>query len=372
MNSSGTQDNLHWFSKLSLCFLAIVGAANTALFIIAPLLPFALAPLIIPAGLSTLAIAILFSVGFSIYWHNKEKKGKANAVLYISWLTTLLRYWIAFLLFDFGYQKLFEVNFNYSYHINDTLVSQLNGQELTWVYYGYSYNLAVILALFQIIGSFLLLFRRSVLAGVAVLLPVIANIVLINMFYHIGPITLFTSVQIALGLTYLLWQHKTAIISFFKECKDMLPTIGSNMARPVARLACILLPCLFVYYYNHNVHLSKKYFGKWKVEAMTRNGKPVAENEWQKDSLAWKTIYIEERGKMYYCPNPYMYVDSTSIFMKYDYDDARNTLKVISYEKNPQRPDTIPVTVTRFQEKSMQWDMVFDKNAVHMALRKVE
>ncbi|RTY88003.1 ABC transporter ATP-binding protein [Flavobacterium sp. GT3R68] len=362
MNSTETQNNTKWFPKFTLSFLAIVGAINTALFIILPLLPYKLSQFVLPTGFLTLGLAILFSIGFSIYWHNKEKKGTFNSIKYISWLQTLLRYWIAFLLFDFGFQKIFEVNFNTSYHINDSLISALNGQELTWKYYAFSYSLAVILALFQIIGSFLLLFKRTVLLGVAILLPVIVNIVLINVFYSIGPVTLFTSVLITSGLVYLLLQRKLEIINIFNQYKNTLPSIGNNSTRSIARILCIIIPFLFVIYYNYDVHLSKKYFGKWKVESMTRNGKLIAENEWTKDSLAWKTIYIEERGKIYYCPNPYMYVDSLSILMKYKYDNK---------EKNPEKPDTIPVQINDFKDKSMHWKMIFYKDTIQMELKKM-
>lgn len=370
MNSTEVINNTKWFSKFSLSFLAIVGTINTALFIISPLLPYKLSKFILPAGFSTLGLAILFSIGFSFYWHKKENNGTFNSVKCISWLSILLRYWIAFLLLDFGFQKIFEVNFNYSYHINDSLSGALTGQELTWKYYGFSYGLAVILAFFQIIGSILLLFKRTLLLGIIILLPVMLNIVLINIFYGIGPITLFTSILITLGLINLFLQQKVNIINFFNQHKNRLPSIGNHFTRSIARVLCILIPLVFVIYYNYDVHLSKKYFGKWKVTSMTRNGKLVKENEWQQDPMAWKTVYIEERGKMYYCPNPYMYVDSTSIFMKYHHDDKGQNFKVISYEKIPSKPDTIPVQINNFRNKSMQWNMVLYKDTIQMDLKK--
>lgn len=370
MNSTEVINNTKWFSKFSLSFLAIVGIINTALFIILPLLPYKFSQFIFPVGFFTLGLAVLFSIGFSIYWHKKENSGTFNSIKYISWLSALLRYWIAFLLLDFGFQKIFEVNFNYSYHINDSLSSALTGQELTWKYYGFSYGLAIILAFFQIIGSVLLLFKRTILLGITILLPVMLNIVLINVFYSIGPITLFTSILIILGLINLFLQQKVNIINFFNQYKNMLPSIGNNFSRSIARVLCILIPLLFVIYYNYDVYSSKKYFGKWKVTSMTRNGKLVKENEWQQDTLAWKTIYIEERGKMYYCPNPYMYVDSTSLFMKYHHDEKEQNFKVISYEKNRNKPDTIPVEINNFRDKSMQWKMVLYKDTIQMELKR--
>ena len=370
MNSAEVINNTTWFSKFSLSFLAIVGATNTALFIILPLLPYKISQFIFPVGFLALGLAILFSIGFSVYWHKKENKGTFNSIPYISWLSTLLRYWMAFLLLDFGFQKIFEVNFNYSYHINDSLASVLTGPELTWKYYGFSYGLAVILAFFQIIGAILLLFKRTTLLGITILLPVMLNIVLINVFYSIGPITLFTSILITLGLVHLFLQQKVDIIQFFNQYKNRLPSIGNNFSRSIARVLCILIPLLFVIYYNYDVHLSKKYFGKWKVTSMIRNGKLVKENQWQQDTLAWKTIYIEERGKMYYCPNPYMYVDSTSLFMKCHHDDKEQNFKVIFYEKNPKKPDTIPVQINNFGNNSMQWKMILYKDTIQIELKK--
>lgn len=371
MNSTETINTTKWFSKFSLSFLAIVGSINTLLFIILPLLPYKLSKFILPAGFLTLGFAVLFSIGFSIYWHKKERKGTFNFIKYVSWLSTLLRYWIAFLLLDFGFQKIFEVNFNYSYHIDDSLVSALTGSELTWKYYGFSYAFAVILAFFQIIGSILLLFKRTILLAITILLPVMLNIVLINIFYNIGPITLFTSLLITLGLVYLFLQQKVNLIKIFNEYKNTLPSVGNIISRSLARILCVLIPLLFVIYYNYDVQLSKKYFGKWKVESMVRNGRLVLENEWQKDTLAWKTIYIEERGKMYFCPNPYVYVDNTSLFMKYHYDFKNQNFKVISYEKSMTKPDTILVQISKFKDKSMQWKMILYKDTIQMELKKV-
>ena len=370
MNTNKFEKKTNWFAKFSLCFISIVGATNTSLFIIAPLLSPKLAQYIIPGGFITLGLSVIFTFFYSLYWHIKEKKDSRKSEIITSWLITVLRYWIAFLLIDFGFQKLFETNFAYSYHINDSLVRTLTGSELTWNYFGYSYGLSVFLALFQIIGSVLLLFRRTTLLGVTILLPVIFNIVLINIFYQIGPITLFTSVLITLGLIYLLYQQKVDLIGFFNQHKNTLPNIGNKLARTSARLFCIVIPCWFVLQYNYEVFQSKKYFGKWTIEKMNRNGKIISANQWQKDTLAWKVIYFEQRGKILFCPNPNMYVDSASVLMKYEYDADKDGLKVISFEKNSKIPDTIPIKVTKFNGKSMQWSMIFYHDTLQLNLKK--
>ncbi|WP_306350185.1 hypothetical protein [Flavobacterium sp. '19STA2R22 D10 B1'] len=372
MITAETQKSSNWFSKFAICFLAIVGAVNSSLTVVLPLLPGKLAQFINMAGVLSLLIALLFSIIFPFYWHYKEKKGTFNSTKCLAWLTILLRYWLAFQISVYGFEKIFDVNFAYSYHLDNSLLDTLTGQELTWKYYGYSFGLSLIISLFQIFGSIFLLFRRTVLLGVVTLLPVFFNIVLINIFYSIGPITIFISILITLGLTYLLLQRKKEVIALFTQYKNTLPSLGSKTLRAVARILCIVIPCLFVMYYSYGVRLSEKYFGKWKVETMKRNGEIIAENAWEKDSLAWKVIYFEERGKLYYGTNPYMYVDSTTTFMKYLYDDKKDALQVIYYDNNPAKPDTIPVQIEKFEGKSMQWNMILNKDTVQMNLKKME
>ena len=370
MSSNETQNKTKWISKFTLSFLAIVGGVDSVLHIILPLFPYKLNKYILPVGMSSLIIGIVFSIGLSFYWHYKEKNNLIDSQKYFIWLNTILRYWLALYISTFGFEKLFDVNFAFSYHNEDSLVNTLSGQELTWKYYGYSYSLTVIIGLLQIIGSILLLFRRTTLLGVITLLPIQFNILLINIFYGIGPLTTFISIIMVLGLTYLSLERKEEIIDFFKRYKSTLPSVGNNTLRKSIRFLCILIPFLFVFYYSYDVRKSQKYFGKWKVEKMTRNGEIVSEKAWEKDTLAWKIIYFEERGKMLFCPNPNMYVDSTSIFMKYNYNDNENSLKVISFEKNPEKPDTIPVQISKFKDKSMQWKMIFDKDTIQMELKK--
>jgi hypothetical protein len=93
-----------------------------------------------------------------------------------------LRYISAFLLMGYGASKLAHLQF----HLNHTLatrpVNSLTGYELTWFYYGYSRIYSIILGMTQVSGGALLLFRRTALLGALAMLPVIVNILLIDLF----------------------------------------------------------------------------------------------------------------------------------------------------------------------------------------------
>ena len=362
----------NWFTKLSISFLSIVGIVNVILFIVMPLLPFTWSKFILPFGLIAIAVAILFSIGFSIYWHLKEKRGSFNSEQRHIFLTSLLRFWLALHISIFGFEKLMGINFAPSFSASDTPAGLLSGQQLTWIYYSYSFGISVVIAFFQIVGSYLLLYRKTILIGISMLLPVMFNILLINIFYGIGPITTFTALTMVLGLSYLLFQRKDEIISLFKNFNTDLASVGTKSFRNVARIICLILSIVFLTQYKNKVYASSKYFGKWKVEKLQRNGKNIDTNAWQKDTLAWKTIYFEERGNLLFTANPWKYDDDVSIYMKYDYDKNTDALRVISYEKNLETPDTIPVNIRKFKNDSMEWNMVFYKDTLQMHLKKVQ
>ena len=66
-------------------------------------------------------------------------------------------------------------------------LGQVSGFWLTWYYFGFSPIYGSLLALIQIAGGLLLAWPRTALAGALILTPVMANIVLIDVFYQIDP-----------------------------------------------------------------------------------------------------------------------------------------------------------------------------------------
>lgn len=86
----------------------------------------------------------------------------------------------------------------------DKPVADLSGINLTWVYFGYSPLYATFVAVGQLVAAALLTFDRTARFGAAVLLPITANIVVVNFGFRIGTDTaIASSALLALNL-YLL------------------------------------------------------------------------------------------------------------------------------------------------------------------------
>jgi hypothetical protein len=127
-----------------------------------------------------------------------------------------LRYLCAFLLYMYGGSKLAHMQFSLPAEYSKRAIGSLTGYELTWYYYGYSYTYAIILGLIQVLAGSLLLFRKTALAGATLMLPVIANILLINIFIlrnDYGPELVALIISVAMLL--IIWPERDKFIAVF-------------------------------------------------------------------------------------------------------------------------------------------------------------
>lgn len=155
---------------------------------------------------------------------NQDEKAKPYPKL-LDWL----RYFCAFMLYMYGASKLAHLQFNMSSELAHRSIGSLNGYELTWFYFGFSRVYASILGLTQVAGATLLLFRKTTLLGAAIMLPVMANILLINIFILVndyGPY--FISALICMSLLTILWHQRAALLTLFFVSQKSEPVASSR------------------------------------------------------------------------------------------------------------------------------------------------
>jgi hypothetical protein len=130
---------------------------------------------------------------------------------YLPWL----RYLSAFLLLLYASGKLLGRQFSVAPELALRPVGSLSGYQLTWYYYSYSHVYAILLGLIQLAGAALLLFRKTALLGAALLLPVMTNILLINLFFFIAWGAVCTSALIFVSMLGVLWHDRQALFGVF-------------------------------------------------------------------------------------------------------------------------------------------------------------
>jgi hypothetical protein len=95
-------------------------------------------------------------------------------------------------------------------------VAELSGQQLMWAFFGYSQILPIFIGILQIIGGLLLIFDRTKLFGVALLLPILINIILMDIVYHVNIGALFNAVLYFLILLFVLFFEREKLIKIVK------------------------------------------------------------------------------------------------------------------------------------------------------------
>ena len=156
---------------------------------------------------------------------------------YLDWL----RYLSAFLLLVYASAKLVGRQFHVPPEMALRPVGSLSGYWLAWFYYAYSHTYEVILGLVELAGGTLLLFRKTALLGAALMLPVMTNIVMINVFYLIGVGAMCTSTFIFVSMLALLWHSRHALVAVFWTDQAGEPASVRRYHRTLAALVVLLV-----------------------------------------------------------------------------------------------------------------------------------
>jgi hypothetical protein len=156
---------------------------------------------------------------------------------YLDWL----RYLSAFLLFLYGSAKVVTGQFHVPPKMALRPVGSLSGYELAWFYYAHSHIYEIILGLIELAGATLLLFRKTALLGAALMLPVMTNIFMINVFYSIGVGAQCTSTFILASMLAVVWHHRRALIGVFWTDQAGEPATVRRYHRVLAALIVLLV-----------------------------------------------------------------------------------------------------------------------------------
>ncbi|WP_020602894.1 hypothetical protein [Spirosoma spitsbergense] len=314
-------------------------------------------------------VALLSSLIYTWVWHQREHSRAINSPLHHAWLRAIIRYWLALSIASYGFAKILKTQFQTPTFLLDMPLNELRGMDLTWYYFGYSYPFAISVGLFQIVGSILLLYRRTTLLGVVILLPVMVNIVLINLFYQISPGAFFNSVVYSLALVFLLLLHWKKLKTIFWDAVDGLPSIllGRSWFKHSLRLLPIAVAfiSLKVLIITHPYDQSLK--GSWKVEKLIRNGRLQPTTAWLTDPKAWSRIYFSGLEGCAFSPNPYRFTASEGLVGSYAFDSLQNKLEIAFYSR-----DTLRATISQRTAEAMRLQGVLGRDTLDMQLARLQ
>ncbi|WP_405206289.1 hypothetical protein [Aquimarina sp. LLG6339-5] len=155
-----------------------------------------------------------------------------------------LRYFVAFFVFVYGAAK--PLQFKNNNGFPDKLVSELTGMELMWSFFGYTQVIPIIIGILQVIGALLLLSKRTKIIGILLLLPIMTNIVLFDIFYQVNTGATINAIVFLVILIILLFFERKKMIEIFKTMT--LQTPKDNHKTPLFIISAVLAALLFFGY----------------------------------------------------------------------------------------------------------------------------
>ena len=184
---------------------------------------------------------------------------------------TTSRFVASFLILIYGFAKINGSQFTILASELDKPMREVSGFWLTWYYFGYSSIYGNFIALVQITGGILLMFRKTTLLGSCILLPVITNIIFVDIFYAIDPGALLVALIIEAVLIVILAPHKDELVEVFWRKQNSFIASGRSGKLKVygtyaIRILMILIPAIFTYWIaNYNNRLPTPIDGGWTV-----------------------------------------------------------------------------------------------------------
>jgi uncharacterized membrane protein YphA (DoxX/SURF4 family) len=247
-----------------------------------------------------LALAVLGALVWSLADRRRRNYETAH-----HWLRVWLRYYVAYMMFIYGFAKVFHLQMPSPYL--SQLVQPFGDKSpmgLAWSYIGYSKAFSAFTGWAEVIAGLFLLFRRTTLLGAVLSAIVAANIVAINFCFDV-PVKLFSSFLLLVSL-FLMAPDVKRLANLFVLNKPVQPKIYRNyLSKRWLRISAVVLKSLFIIFILYSqvessANGTKRYgdgrakpplFGIYNTELLVRNHDTIP--PLTTDTTRWRQLIIQ-------------------------------------------------------------------------------
>jgi len=204
----------------------------------------------------------------TILWSVLDKKRTNYATLYY-WITTIVRYYLAFTLFLFALEKFFKMQFpDLGLYTLTEPVGNLTPMNLAWAFFGYSYGYNIFIGIAES-AALLLLFRRTMVFGAILTLGTLLNVMAVNFNYDVHA-KMYPSALFVMTL-FLLLPYITRLVKFFfTNQSTSIPTIQAPVfEKRWLNISKYTVKILLIGYFT--IFSVKDYFGYKKRKEMSKS-----------------------------------------------------------------------------------------------------
>lgn len=255
-------------------------------------------------GLMIFLVPFVASIGLGIFILRRYRKlNQPEVIDYLNVGTQ--RHLLGLFMIFYGLPKLFGGFFDYQLFALDTKLGDVSEFELAWYFYGKNRWQELFSGIMEFVPGILLFNRRTYYLGAVLLLPVTAQVFILNFFFKIGGVTFPAAMVLLACNLYILYSEKEKILSFIRSLNFSNQVNFSGKIRLFAK-ACkwaIILLAVFLTGMRIKSTLFKsddqqKYatlVGMYTLESMKKNS--VDYTPGSNDSLYYKDLYIEKQSR---------------------------------------------------------------------------
>jgi hypothetical protein len=220
-------------------------------------------------------------------------------------MTVVLRYFLAATLIGYGMAKVVPMQFApLPLSRYDTTLGEMSPMGLMWTFMAFSQPYVFFAGIAEVIGSVLLLSRRTYVAGALLLIVVMANVVVMNLCYDV-PVKLFSMLLLAM-LCALVAPHAKrlagALLGY--STRELPPRVRGSVMTERVRLALKLtmVALIALRAYEHIVisrWISEQktitpLHGTWRAERVVIDG--IERPPLFTDDARWRKLIFHEYG----------------------------------------------------------------------------
>jgi uncharacterized membrane protein YphA (DoxX/SURF4 family) len=257
-------------------------------------------------------VGFIFSIVATIIWSFVDRKRDSYEKL-LQLLIIVLRYYLAFWMIGYGFAKVFKMQFPSL--TTDRLYNtygESSPMGLLWTFMGYSTVYNIFTGLWEVIAGVFLLFKRTRLIGVLLVIAIMSNVVMLNFAYDV-PVKLFSTHLLLMAFVLIGPDIKRLLNLFFfnrpvaPETSSSLPfnygiktKLYYNMVKWSAVLLIFATNGMFFYIgsqqqiaFDENQKRYAPVMGEFEVETFVLNGDVIPPG--QLDTRRWKKIWLKQR-----------------------------------------------------------------------------
>ncbi len=283
-----------------------------------------------------LGVRVVLALTATLLWSVLDKSGRYGRPMR-SLLVLMLRYYLAFTMFTYGFSKVFYLQFPELSLINLTRsFGDSSPMGLLWKFMGHSEPYSIFTGLLEVFGGCFLLFRRTKVLGAMLTFAIMLNVFVLNMSYDV-PVKLF-SFHLWLMSIFVLLPDWGNIANFFILNRSTRPLpIKDYFSDKKRRLLAhgfkgILVFHVLFHTLNAKWEVQKQYgkrapshalYGVYEVQDFVVNGDTLP--PLTTDTLRWKKLIIDKKNSLI------IKMDDSRVGLRHEMDSMRNSISLTPF-----------------------------------------